>query len=182
MTARSDDPSTLDEFIAWGLAQETRFEFADGIVSPFPGGTLGQMELIAALLVRIRPHIRPGRIFASDALLRMERSARFPDLVVTYDERDGTRMTTVRYPKLIVEVLSDATAAVDRGEKLDEYRAIETLHEYVLIDSRVRWAQTHVRRSATVWNESLPITGGELRLASIDLTIDLDALYEECGM
>ncbi|MGH7728022.1 MAG: Uma2 family endonuclease [Vulcanimicrobiaceae bacterium] len=92
---------------------------------------------------------------------------------------EGT--VALRRPKLIVEVLSESTASLDRGEKLDEYRALQTLEEYVLVDSRRRWAETY-RRVADDWIASLPMTTGELPFVSVGLTLDLDELYGECGI
>jgi hypothetical protein len=39
----------------------------------------------------------------------------------TCDERDLADEQITRFPKLIVEVLSKSTAAVDRGDKFEEY-------------------------------------------------------------
>jgi Uma2 family endonuclease len=41
----------------------------------------------------------------------------YPDVVVTCDARDRADDLCKRYPSLIVEVLSDGTAAYDRGQK-----------------------------------------------------------------
>jgi Uma2 family endonuclease len=176
------EPVTLERFVEWALAQETRYEFADGTISAFPGSTLRHARLIVGLVTRIYPHVRPGKVGSSDMLLRMERSARFPDVIVTFDERDSDSAVYVRYPKLLIEVLSKSTASVDRSAKLHEYRSIETLEEYALVDSRKRWAQTNVRTPSGEWIASLPIESGSLMLASIGFTIELDDLYAECGL
>jgi len=97
-----------------------------------------------------------------------------------FDERDSDSAVYVRYPKLLIEVLSKSTASLDRTAKLHEYRSIETLEEYVLVDSRKRWAQTNVRVPSGERIASLPIESGSITLTSIGLTIDLDDLYAEC--
>jgi len=181
MTAQPHEPLTVASFIAWELLQEARHEFVDGHVHGFAGGTLGHSALAASLISRIRPIALPCKTLTSDALVRMQRSARYADVVVTCDERDGNDATAVRYPKLILELLSDSTAAVDRGDKFDEYRSIETLEEYILIDSRKRWAETY-RRVNGEWIASLPMTTGNLRLWSVGLSMDIDELYRECGI
>ena len=87
----------------------------------------------------------------------------------------------VRDPRLIIEVLSESTAAVDQAEKLDEYGSIDTLDEYVLVDSRRRWCAAY-RRENGVLRSSLPTQGGPLELKSLGLTLDLDELYEAAGI
>ena len=42
----------------------------------------------------------------------------------------------IRYPRLIVEVLSPTTAAFDRGDKFADYRTSESLQEYDINQSR----------------------------------------------
>jgi Uma2 family endonuclease len=182
MSIAPREPVTLDSFIEWARAQEKRYEFADGKISAFPGSTLRHARLIVGLVVRIYPHVRRGKVVVADMLLRTEKSARFPDLIVTFDERDSDSAVYVRYPKLLVEVISKSTASVDRTAKLHEYQSIETLEEYVLVDSRKRWAQTNVRTSSGELIASLPIESGSLTLSSVGVTIDLDELYAECGL
>ena len=168
----------LQEFLDWEFEQETKHEFVDGEVVAFAGATNRHNWIAAQLLAQMLPKARPCRTLGSSALIQMERSARYADVLVSCDERDASRSRTIRYPKLIVEVLSESTAAVDRSEKVDEYTAIGTLEEYVLIDSRKRWAQV-IRRGAGGWTFSPPVVAGMLRLASIDFAIDLDAHYAD---
>jgi Uma2 family endonuclease len=110
------------------------------------------------------------------------RGVRFPDVVVTCDERDQAPHTVaLRHPRLIVEVLSESTARTDRAAKVDEYRAMPSLEEIVLVDSRKRWSAAY-HRAGAVWVASEPQTGGEVSLASVDMRLDLDGLYGRCGV
>lgn len=167
----------LQEFLDWELAQEEKHEWVEGRVLAFAGGTARHSMMALELASLILPHVRPCKTLGSDAMLLMERSARYADIIVTCDERDAAQSRTVRFPKLIVEVLSDSTAHVDRSEKLEEYTTLETLQEYVLIDSRKRWVQS-IRRIDSAWNLLPPIRGGTLHLASIDLDIDLEKFFD----
>jgi Uma2 family endonuclease len=78
-------------------------------------------------------------------------------------------------------VLSESTERVDRGAKFEEYRTLSTLEEYVLVDSRKRWAEAF-RRNGGKWIAFAPATAGEFRLVSVGLTIDLDELYDLCSV
>jgi Uma2 family endonuclease len=59
----------------------------------------------------------------------------YPDVVVLCDKPlfSDSRRDTLTNPTLIVEVLSKSTKDYDRGEKFEQYRAIESFKEYVLI-------------------------------------------------
>jgi Uma2 family endonuclease len=58
---------------------------------------------------------------------------RYPDAVLTCDERDAIDPYLVRYPSLIVEVLSEGTKAIDLGEKTEEYLSIPSLKAYLIL-------------------------------------------------
>jgi Uma2 family endonuclease len=170
-------PSTLDEFLRWEDAQEERHEFVDGVVSMLPGGTLRHSIIAANLIVSLTPHLdASGRIATSDARIVGHTRSRYADVLATRDPRDHPDGTFVSHPFLIVEVLSESSAATDRGDKFDEYRKIETLEEYVLVDSRRRWTQTF-RRAGNDWIASIPLQEGTLRVASMGCDIPFDAIY-----
>jgi hypothetical protein len=69
----------------------------------------------------------------------------------------------------------------ETGVKRDEYFAIETLEEDVLVDSRRR-SVTAFRRSGAGWIEDAPVERGLFRFASVDVTVDMDAVYENVGL
>ncbi|HEY1867703.1 MAG TPA: Uma2 family endonuclease, partial [Candidatus Cybelea sp.] len=145
--------------------------------------TRAHNAMVTRLIAAIEPAARPCHTYGSDMLVEMAASTRYPDVVVTCDERDSSdmRALVIRYPKLIVEVLSDSTAQDDLGSKMREYQTIETLVEYVTIDSRKRWAQMS-RKSGQEWILNVPATGGTLELRSIGLALDLDEIFAQGGI
>jgi Uma2 family endonuclease len=168
--------ATVEEFLAWEDRQEERYEFVDGEISLFPGGTARHEIIVANLIAALHPVAGAGRVRASGLKTLTRTSSRYPDVSVSFDPRDGVDLRFARYPSLLIEVLSPSTHETDRGPKVDEYRTIETLVEYVLVDSRKRWAQT-IRRAGGDWIVSLPILSGSLLFESVALTLPFDALY-----
>jgi Uma2 family endonuclease len=168
--------TTVDEFVAWEDKQAEKYEFADGLISLFPGGTARHEIIIPNLIFAIRKVVGPGHVRSSGLKQLTPTSSRYADVSVSFDSRDEPGLTYARYPTLLIEVLSPSTQATDRGPKSDEYRSIETLSEYVLVDSRKRWAQT-IRRVGEDWIVSLPIVAGSLRFESIGVDISFDDLY-----
>lgn len=85
----------------------------------------------------------------------------------------------------MVEVLSPSTEAWDRGGKFRQYRRIETLQEYVLIDpDRPGWECYRLNERGN-W-ELVQSVGGEanldsteILLASLDYRFPLAQLYED---
>lgn len=65
----------------------------------------------------------------------------------THQETSGYK----RFPCLIVEVLSNSTEAFDRGDKFVDYQNIETLQEYVLINTKRQRIECFRRHHAGLW-------------------------------
>jgi Uma2 family endonuclease len=129
-------PATLAEFLAWEGHQSVRYEW-DGVQPvAMVGGSFAHTELASRLYDVLRPALRGGPctvVRADLKVLTAQRSrARYPDLVVTcVPIRPGD--AEVPEPLLIVEVLSETTAATDRGAKRAEYAALPSLRRYVML-------------------------------------------------
>ncbi len=149
---------TLEQYLEWEDRQGTRHEFVDGLVFALAGASdTNEIKVIP-----------PNR-----------RRARYPDLLVTCDERDRADRYVKRYPRLIIEVLSPSTAATDRTEKLDEYQTIPTLDEYVLVDSLGVGVLVFRRSLGDSWMQHKYAGDEHLRLSSISLDVSLRDVYED---
>ena len=139
-----------EAFLAWEALQPVRHEHVDGQVYP-KTGALGAQDTIAHNTVAhntitlnaytsLRPALKgtPCRIYCMDLKLRVNDKGDFlyPDLMVTCDARDRPSVEDrfISHPWLIAEVLSDSTAAYDRGRKFELYRSIASLTHYLLIE------------------------------------------------
>lgn len=101
--------------------------------------------------------------------------------MVTCDPRDkgANADTAKRHPSLIVEVLSESTAAYDRGLKFEHYREIETLREYLLVEQDRRHIDLFRLGEDGRW--VLESFGGEgaITLESVNTTLEIAAIYED---
>ena len=80
-------------------------------------------------------------------------------------------------PLVIAEIVSPATAAVDRGEKRDAYRTVPSVTDYLLIDQD-RPRVEHLRRSAAGWAETVAEgPDAAVTIAVPALTLPLADLY-----
>src|SRR5687768_1469855 len=78
----------------------------------------------------------------------------------------------------MVEVLSASTEAYDRGRKLDTYRELPSLREYLLVSQREPRLALYTRQPDDRWLLSDAI-GREaaLRLESVDCVLELADVY-----
>jgi Uma2 family endonuclease len=193
MIANPSTPKlTSQEYLDWEEQQSLRYEYFEGEVVAMTGGTIPHNQVAVNLATLLKTHLRGKgcKILTSDAKVSVTANGPFyyADVSVTCDERDRTARKFIRYPCLIVEVLSPGTEAFDRGQKFWQYRRIETLKEYVLIDpdrlslesyrlnERGNWELFHyfTERSFTERTEDC-----EVLIASVDLRFPLAALYED---
>ncbi len=109
-------------------------------------------------------------------------SYRYPDLVVSCDERDKSEAEFYQFPKLIVEVLSSSTEAVDRAEKFQEYIQIPMLEEYVLISTKRMQVECFRRLEGRTWGylsySYLSYKEGEMvEIVSVGVELPIEKLY-----
>lgn len=84
-------------------------------------------NLLAAFKQRLRGG--PYQVYVSDLKLRIQAVDAFfyPDVMVSCDPRDHAASQYIEHPTLLAEVLSESTAAFDRGDKSVAYRTLVSL-------------------------------------------------------
>jgi Uma2 family endonuclease len=99
--------------------------------------------------------------------------------MVSCDDRDRQAIKFIQYPCLIVEVLSPSTEAYDRGGKFAQYRRIETLREYVLIDAERIGVECFRLNEKGIWELHPYEEGGEVHLTSVNFRFPISLVYED---
>lgn len=182
--ALKKQPMTAAEFLAWDATQTIRHEFVRGEVFLMAGGEDRNATVAGNLYIALRQHLRgtPCRVYGSDVKLRVEAADCYfyPDLMVTCSAADLADRLIKREPVLVVEVLSQSTAAYDRGDKFVAYRQLPTLAEVLLVDVDSRRCDLF-RKGAEDGLWVLHPTGPDeaLRLDSVSLVVPPDALWAD---
>jgi Uma2 family endonuclease len=93
----------------------------------------------ANLVMILGPQLkgRPCKVYANDVRVEVRSTGlyTYPDVIVVCGRalfEDGHRDTLLN-PTVIIEVLSPSTEAYDRGTKFENYRALESLSDYLLV-------------------------------------------------
>jgi Uma2 family endonuclease len=104
----------------------------------------------------------------------------YPDIMVTCDKRDQETLGYKRFPCLIIEVLSDSTERLDRGDKFADYQTIETLQEYILINTKKPRVECFRRNQDGFWVlQSYVGEETSFQLQSINFQGTMTQLYED---
>jgi len=126
----------------------------------------------------------PCRAYMADMKVQAAADAAYfyPDVLVTCDPADHRADQFMRAPTLIVEVLSPATAAYDRGEKFAAYRRIPSLRDFVLIDPDLRRIEHYRHRGDIGWDIITFEPGDTAQRASVELELPIADVYFKAGV
>jgi len=178
-----------EDYLRLEAASPIKSEFVAGNIYAMTGASLRHNVIALNIATLLRTHLRgsPCRAFMSDAKLRVAKfnSYYYPDVVVTCDPRHQTVSsgdTLIDTPRLIVEVLSASTEATDRREKLQAYRSLPSLLEYVLVSQEEALIEIHRRQGDIGWQIITLSPGDPVELSSVELVTDFAALYDESGV
>lgn len=174
-------PMTLEEYDELQAPEGQIWELHDGYIVAFSTGTEAHGILCTRLGSMLDGHVKsPCRAFGASTIgvRRNDRATNVvPDGAVTCEEHVGAR-TYILAPKLVVEVISPKSVHQDRVNKLDIYRAIPSVHEYLMVDSRKVWASLYRRGPANTWIDmTFDSLDDRIALLSIELELSLEQLY-----
>ena len=184
MIASPQPPLSVDEYLQLEAQSPLKHEYIDGKAYAMAGASDAHVTIAGNLFALLRSHVRGSscRVYIADMKARLEARNRFyyPDVMVTCDPRDPETSDYKRFPKLIVEVLSDSTEAFDRGDKFADYQTLDSLEEYVLINTRQQRVECFRRNPAGLWvlQYYTPETK-TFHLQSVEFSDTLAALYED---
>jgi Uma2 family endonuclease len=146
-----------EEYLVIERKAEYKSEYVDGVMYAMAGGSERHNLITANIIISIGAQLRnrPCRVYPSDLKVRVPNSKRFfyPDVSVVCGETrfaDEER-DIILNPVLIVEVLSESTAAYDRGKKFLSYQQIDSLQEYLLVSQDEVIVEHYVRQNNDTW-------------------------------
>jgi Uma2 family endonuclease len=180
------DRITRADYLSMEDAAETRNEFIDGEIFAMAGGSRNHSIICVNLMWGLREAVsdRDCVAFDGNMKLNIEKENAFvhPDGMVVCGAIEFVegRNDIIRNPLLIVEVLSPATQAFDRGKKFKYYRTIPSLQEYVMISQEEPLIEAYFRRDEKTWLYTV-IRGLEdqLVLSSLGDGISLEEIYRK---
>jgi Uma2 family endonuclease len=163
-----------------------RHEYIAGYIYAHAGA--GKLHNIIALNIAslLRTHLRgsPSHTFISDMKVRVKsaKAYYYPDIVVSgspLDIANDSPRDFLVAPSLIVEILSESSEVIDRREKMRAYFQLDSLLEYVLVDSRRLKVEVFRRGDDGEYNVDIAGGADTVMLQSLDLKIDMRAIYED---
>lgn len=185
---------TVDEYLALERASEERHEYLDGQIYAMAGESGEHGDLSASLVASLGIQLRgtPYRVRTKATKVRSGPTPKsrqstsglysYPDVVVICGEPEyhDAHTDVVLNPTAIMEVLSPATEAFDRGEKFTRYQTWNpTLRDYLLLSQDQLQIEHYSRQADGKWSYQR-ITGldASVVVASIRCTLKLADVYD----
>lgn len=141
---------TVEDYFSVEESPAVKHEFCDGQIFAMAGASLCHNRITGNVFGALRAALARTdcEVFASDLRVRTASGLyTYPDVMVVCGGvklSPDDRLDTVINPILLVEVLSESTAAYDRGEKFRHYQSLTTLREYVLIKQAAMQVEHHI--------------------------------------
>ena len=182
MLNRSPELIPVKEYLACEQTSRIRHEYINGKVYAMVGTSDVHGLIAGNIFAILHNHLRgrPCQAFIADMKVRIKTDREtifyYPDILVSCKVEDRARYYRTQ-PCLIVKILSEATERLDRGEKLNAYKQIQELQDYVLVAQRTQLIEVY-RRSLD-WECTVYGPEDTLQLYSINLNIPIHAIYEE---
>jgi Uma2 family endonuclease len=194
MVAASDKEKPLRmteaEYLQFEQDSDTKHEFVKGEIIAMTGASWNHSVICFNIGTTLNNQLagKDCTVVGGDMRLKVtsKLSYRYPDVMVICGQPDfvDSRVDTISNPKVIIEVLSGATALIDRNEKLREYRQVETVEEYLLVSQNEARIERFMRTDTDTWiytdtvglekTIDLPSIGCVLALADVDNKLTLD--------
>jgi Uma2 family endonuclease len=159
--------ASFEAFLALESQSQERHEFVDGNLFLMPGGTARHDHVANAIRAHLFFAAQAGGFWlhGSDVLVRTPNNDGYhPDALLVRDtSHDEARVK--RRPFVLIEVLSESTAAIDRAEKLRNYRSIATLQQYILLAQDEPLADVYSKQPDGTWQHDILESDAELHIA-----------------
>jgi Uma2 family endonuclease len=175
-----------EQYLEMERAAETKHEYYNGEVFAMSGSSLPHNfvchNVYGSLIIFLKG--KDCKPFGSDLRIHIPRNTlyTYPDISIICgkpETADSFRDSIIN-PSVIIEILSKSTKDYDRGTKFFLYRSIQTLKEYILIDSTSVSVEMYNRQVDNSWvlKEFKQLTDSFV-ISTIGLSLFLKDVYED---
>ena len=184
MASHSVTKLAEEQYLALDRAAEFKSEYFDGEMFAMTGGSMQHARLQKNITGELYNALSGGKCepFGSDFRVRVSsRMYTYPDISVVCGKpllADNTQDALLN-PVVIVEVLSLSTETNDRGLKLQHYRTIASLQDYILVDQNEARIEQYTRQENNLWIlRDYQRLDEELVITSIGVSLPLRRIYD----
>ncbi len=177
-----------EEYLRLERQAQYKSEYLDGEMFAMAGGSERHNLIVANIIGGLhgQPLGSPCRVYPSALKVRAPKPGFFfyPDVSVVCGETKfhDEQKDVVLNPAIIFEVLSEATAAFDRGKKFQDYQQLDTLFEYIFVSQDEVLVEHYLRQENGSWIYT-KLLGHDINLIlpSIKCKLELSFIYQNAS-
>ena len=183
--ARTEEPLTVEEYLAFERAAETKHEYSSGEIIAFAGASRAHILITGNAFYRLRTQLegKPCEAYIADMRVRATPTEYvYPDVAVVCGEPSfaDDEFDILLNPTVIIEVLSPSTEARDRGDKLQHYGSLESVKDYLLVAQDKIRVDHYIKQSGNEWKLRVYTeSGDEVEIASIGCKLRLVDIFAQ---
>jgi len=173
---------TYDEYLAFEETSETKHEFYQGELFDMAGTSSRHNEIIfnTAQIFKNSTKNRNCKVFMESLKLELlsKKYYVYPDIILTCHPDDLKSEYVMRFPSVIVEVLSKGTSDYDRGMKMQHYMKISTLKYYLLVSQDNYCVEVYERKDALWLYTSYTDLLEKINLTQLNIEFTVADVYD----
>ncbi len=176
---------TVEEYIEFEERSEIRHELINNQLIPMPGTTRIH-NTICFLLRSLLVQLLKGKgyeVYTESVKVQITDSKdyTYPDVVVTNDANDleVSNVYFIKHPCVIFEVISKTSRIEDAADKFIRYKNIESLQNYILVDSEKAWVEVRYKTPEGEWEANAYIISDEkFPVPALGVELKFEDVYE----
>ena len=178
-----------EAYLEMERVSDTKHEYYKGEVFAMSGASWEHNVIVKNINTLVLPFLKgkPCDMFGSDLRIHIPENTlyTYPDfsIICGKPETNDKEKDTIIKPSAIIEVLSKSTKDYDRGSKFMLYRSINTLNEYITVDSLSISTEIYTRNPDNTWILSeFKQPQDSFVISTIGLRLLLKDVYEDVAL
>lgn len=163
-----------------------KHEYFRGEVFAMSGASIAHNRITKNCIVDLANKLKGKTCepFGSDLRIHIPKNTlyTYPDISIICGEIETTddKFDTVTNPTVIIEILSASTRNYDKGEKFTLYREIDSLQEYILIDSERIMVEKFIRNADNSWQlTEYKSIEQSFKITTVAIEMTLETVYQD---
>lgn len=174
-----------EEYLAFERESSERHEFYKGEIFNMSGASYEHNVIEDNIRVELGSFLKGKKCRSLGSNLRVHIQKNtlytYPDVLIVCGEPKflDDAFDTLLNPSVLFEILSPSTANYDKGTKFELYRDIESLEEYILVNSTRVHVEFYQRNADLSWTlTEYKSQTDHFELKTIQKTMSLTEIYE----
>jgi Uma2 family endonuclease len=162
-----------------------KHEYYKGEIFAMSGASIPHNKIFSNVFLDIGNKLKGKNCqpYGSDLRIHIPKNTlyTYPDISIICGEIETTddKFDTITNPSVIIEILSSSTRNYDKGEKFTLYREIDSLQEYILIDSERIMVEKFIRNPDNSWQlTEYKTIEKSFDITTLTIEMQLAAIYE----